>query len=255
MLWRKAWLDTRWRFLIGLGLLVMLACGNVFEYPATARLMPLAASIQTGGGLVGRAIRDAIDTQRDFRGFIWWQWVRQNFTQLWTLLAILLGSGGLLGHGSSGALFTLSMPASRHRVIGVRAAACFGELLVLALVPSLVIPLFSPAIGERYSVVAAFVHALCMFVGGASVFSFALLMSTTFSDIWRPALITCAVAIGLALVEAVVRQAGPYGLFAVMSGERYFRAAAVPWGGLLVSLAVTAALLYAAALNFSQQDF
>ena len=30
MLWRKAWLDTRSRFLVGLGVLALLAAGTVF---------------------------------------------------------------------------------------------------------------------------------------------------------------------------------------------------------------------------------
>ena len=33
MLWYKAWLDTRWRFLIGLALLVSIALGNALSYP------------------------------------------------------------------------------------------------------------------------------------------------------------------------------------------------------------------------------
>jgi len=230
----------------------MLACGGVFEYPATARLLPAARSMQPDSGLVGRAIRDAIAIQSDYRGFIWWQWVHQNFTQLWSLLAILLGSGGLIGQGASGALFTLSMPVSRTQVIGVRAAVCLVELLILALVPSTLIPMLSPAIGQSYPFRAALVHALCMSIG---VFSFALLMSTTFTDLWRPALVTGAIAIGVALVETAVRQSGPYGLFAVMSGERYFREAAVPWAGLLISVGVAASLLYGAARNLSEQDF
>lgn len=252
MLWYKAWLETRWRFLIGLALLTMLACGAVLQYPATARLLPLAESLPTGSGIVGRAIKEAVDAQRDYRGFIWWQWVRQNFTQMWTLFAVLIGSGGLLG--SAGALFTMSMPASRTRLLGVRAAAGFAELLILAVVPSSLIPLLSPLIGETYSFGTAIVHALCMFVAGACFYSFTLLMSTTFTDVWRPALITCAVGIGVAMVETVVHQAGAYGLFAVMDGETYFRTGALPWGGLAITIAVSMSLLYGAALNFSQLD-
>ncbi len=33
MLWYKAWLDTRWRFLLGLGLLLVFACGTVMSFP------------------------------------------------------------------------------------------------------------------------------------------------------------------------------------------------------------------------------
>src|SRR6516225_4916613 len=253
MLLHKAWLETRWRFLIGLALLAILACGAVLEYPATARLLPLAGALPAGNGIVGRAIREAIETQRDYRGFIWYQWVRQNFTQTWTLFSVLLCSGGFLG--STGTLFTMSLPASRTRVLGVRAGAGLAELFVLALVPSLLIPLLSPAVGESYPVVTAIVHALCMFVAGAAFFSFAVLMSTTFADIWRPALISCAVAVGIGLIETVVHEAAPYGIYALMDGESYFRTGSLPWAGLIVSAAVSASLLYVASLNFAQQDF
>ena len=36
MLWYKSWLETRWRFLIGLALLVLMACAKVFGYPAAS---------------------------------------------------------------------------------------------------------------------------------------------------------------------------------------------------------------------------
>jgi len=254
MLWYKAWLDTRWPFLIGLAILVVLACGNVFEYPTTARLLPLADTLPHGTGIVGRAIDEAIQTQRDYRGFIWWQWVRQNFTQTWTLFAVLLGSGGLLVSGSKGALFTAALPASRKQLLGIRAGACMIELLVLAVVPSLLIWLLSPAVGESYSLTTALVHASCMFLAGVVFYSFAVLMSTTFHDMWRPALVTCLVAIGIGVVETVVRQMGGYGVFAVMRAETYFRSGALPWGGLLVTIAISASLFYAALLNFVQLD-
>ena len=53
---------------------------------------------------------------------------------MWTLFAVLLGTGGLLSQASGGgALFTLSLPVSRNRLLGVRAATGLAELLVLAL--------------------------------------------------------------------------------------------------------------------------
>ena len=45
MLWYKSWLETRWRFLIGLALLMLSACGTVLAYPAVQELLPLAAQI------------------------------------------------------------------------------------------------------------------------------------------------------------------------------------------------------------------
>src|SRR5438034_933310 len=196
MLWYKAWRESRWRFLSGLVVLMVLACGIIFDYPAVVKLRPLASSVATGDGFIGRAIREALEVESDFRGFVWWQWVRQNLTLTWTLFAVLLGSGGLLSDGSGrGTLFTLSLPASRRRVLGVRVGAALAELLVLAVMPSLLIPLMSPAIGETYPVRAALVHGTCMFIAGTAFFSLTLLLSTVFSDFWRPLLLACAVAV------------------------------------------------------------
>src|SRR5206468_5507989 len=102
--------------------------------------------------------------------------------------------------GSGGAaLFTMSLPASRRRLVGVRAAAGLAEFFVLAFVPCLLIPLLSPTVGESYAVGSAIVHGVCAFIAGAVFFGVALLLSTVYGDLWRPLLITCAVAAALAL--------------------------------------------------------
>jgi hypothetical protein len=41
----------------------------------------------------------------------------------------------------------------------------------------------------------------------------------------------------------------------IMTAETYFRAGAVPWVGLLVCVAASAALIYAATLNIARKDF
>ena len=251
MLAYKTWLDTRWRFLIGLGLLTLLAFGTAFEYPAVMRLMPLADKVDASSS-IGRAIREAADLQRTFRGFVWYQWVRQNLTQLWTLFAVLLGSGGLLAHASSGATqFTLTLPVSRTEVFGTRVMVGLGELLALAIVPFLLIPLCAPAVGQSYRVVDALIHGACMFAGGSVFFCLALFLSTVFSDLWRPLLITCAIAVALGVADQLIGA----GIFHVMTAESYLRANAVPWTGLLASATVSAALLYGAMANFARQDF
>ena len=111
MLWYKSWLETRWRFFIGLALLTLSA---------------------------------------------------------------------------TGALFTLSLPVSRNRLIGVRVATGIAELLAMALVSSLVLPVLSPAVGQSYSVGDALIHGACLFIAGTVLFSLAMLLSTVFNDVWRP---------------------------------------------------------------------
>jgi hypothetical protein len=254
MLWYKSWLETRWRFLIGLGLLILMACATVFGYPAVQELMPLANQMETKGPL-GDLIKDAVAIQKDYRGYVWYQWIRQNLSQTWTLFAILLASGGLLAHASGGApLFTLALPVSRQQVLWVRAATGLAELLVLAIVPFLIIPVLSPAIAQHYSLRDVAVHAMCLFVAGSVFFSIALFLSTMFSDLWRPLLLTCAIAVMLALA-AQVPGLSDYSIFQVMSAESYLRGGAVPWTGLLTAATVAAGILYGAATNFARQDF
>jgi len=252
MLWYKTWLETRWRFLIGLALFVLSAGGIVYAYPQVMKLMPNVEGLNTDGEL-GQRIRDAVDLSRSYRGYVWSQWMRQNLTQMATLFAVILGSGGPYAQRSE--LFTLSLPVSRQRLVGVRAAAGLAELLVIIVVSSLVIPLFSPSVGESYSVGRTLVHALCAFVASAVFFSLAALLSTSFSDIWRPLLIACAVAIVLWITGEIIRELTPYSIFTVMNGEKYFRSGQLPWLGLIVSSLLSVALLYAAVVNIERRDF
>jgi ABC-type transport system involved in multi-copper enzyme maturation permease subunit len=254
MLWYKSWLDTRWRFLIGLMLLVLAAAGAVLAYPKVLQLMPMVPT--SAGGELGRRIQEAAQLSREYRGYIWSQWFRQTPCQLGTLFAVLLGSGSLFGHGSGeGALFTLSLPVSRSQVVTIRAATGLGQLFAMAIVPSLVLPLLSPAVGESYGIGSALVHGVCLFVAGAVFFSLALLLSTVFTDIWRPLLITCALGVILSLCESFAGAIGRYGIFAVMNGETYFRTGQLPWVGLIAAAAISAALLYGATRSVEQQDF
>ena len=252
MLWYKSWLETRWRFFIGLGLFMLSAGGVVYVYPQVMKLIPRLGDLETSGAL-GERIKEAVALQRDYRGYIWSQWMQQNVTQMGTLFAVILGSGGPYSQRSE--LFTLSLPVSRRRLVGVRAMAGLGELLVIILVSFLVIPLFSPSVGQTYSVGAALVHALCAFVASAAFLCLAALLSTSFSDIWRPLLIACAVAIVLWIAGQVISELSPYSIFTLMNGEKYFRSGQVPWIGLLAAASLSAAMLYAAVVNIERRDF
>ncbi len=124
------------------------ACGTVFTYPEVVRLLPLAPKVDLSGE-IGRRVIEAIELARDYHGYVWSQWFRQNMPQQWAFFAVLLGTGGLLAQASGGGgLFTLSLPVSRNRLLGVRAATGLAELLALAVIPSLLLPVLSPIVGE-----------------------------------------------------------------------------------------------------------
>ena len=127
-----------------------------------------------------------------------------------------------------------------------------GQSFALALVPSLVFPLMSPAIGQHYDFATAIVHVICAFAVSAVFFSLAFLLSTVFPDIPRPLLIACGVAIVLGLIET---EFDLHGLFRVMSGSTYFHSGSLPWAGLLISGVLSAALLGGAAMNIARKDF
>jgi hypothetical protein len=253
MLWYRSWLETKWRFLIGLILLMCSAGGVVLIYPSALKLIPLGSNV-AGDDRLARIVKESGELARTYRGYIWSQWFRQ--TQLGIIFAILLGTGSLLQQGTKGAaLFTLSLPVSRRRLVGVRAATGLAEFLVMALVPSLFVPLMSPAIGQRYSISSALIHGICIFLAGSVFFSLAFLLSTVFTDSFRPILITFAVVFAWTFFDQVFSDFSRYSIFAVMNAEVYFRNGQLPWLGLLATTAASGAMLYLASVNTARQDF
>jgi ABC-type transport system involved in multi-copper enzyme maturation permease subunit len=257
MLWHKAWLETRWRFISALLILMVLAGGNVYDYIATQRLLPrlnaTTASPAVDATGLGAMLQEAIDLQKNFRGFIWYQAFRQNLIQMGVFFAVLLGCGGLLSESSRGsALLTLSLPVTRKRLLGVRTGTGLAQCFAISMIPPLVISILAPSIGERFSVVDALAHGICIFFVAAVFFSLASFLSTMFGDIWRPMLI----AVGIACVVAIASMAAPQiGIFSVMNGESYFRNGSLPWTGLLTSAVLASALLYSAAETLERRDF
>ena len=54
MLWYKAWLETRWRFLVGLLILMLLGRQHVVDYPQLSQLLPLCRTSSSAGGRLAR---------------------------------------------------------------------------------------------------------------------------------------------------------------------------------------------------------
>jgi ABC-type transport system involved in multi-copper enzyme maturation permease subunit len=254
MLWHKAWLETRGRFITALLILTVMSGAKVYEYVVTLRMMPLADSVLSGDNSpLGAALRDAVAVQREFRGFIWYNTFRDNLTLMGVIFAVLLGCGGLLAETKKGsALFTLSLPITRKQLLGVRTATGLAQCFAIAMIPPLVIPVLAPSIGQRFSIVDALAHGFCLFFVGALFFSLASFLSTMFADVWRPLLI----AVSLACMAGALQFVAPeFGLFRVMSGETYFRTGALPWMGFLTTAVLASALLYSAAETLDRRDF
>lgn len=254
MLWHKTWMDTRWRFVAGVFVLLLSAMGTVFGFPLVAGRVMAIGEVPQDGGLVAQAIRDALDLSRTFRGYVWMNAFSQNLSQLAMLFAALLGSGGLRAE-AAGTLYTLSLPFSRRAFMSTRAAIGLVELAAVTMIPSLAIAALAPAVGERFPVVEAMVHGVCLFAGAAVFFGLTFWLSTLFPDPWRPGLIAFGVATVVGLCEALLFRSQPWGLFHVTSGASFFRGDGVPWLGIVVLAALSAALVQRAIVSVERQDY
>ena len=91
LLWRKAWLDTRWRFLIGLLVVVVAACGVVFSYPralAVATAMEQSRLQFQGTGPVAQRLSEAFAVVKIYRSYVTTQLFQQELPQMWCLFAM-----------------------------------------------------------------------------------------------------------------------------------------------------------------------
>jgi hypothetical protein len=254
MLWYKAWLDTRWKLVIGVVLLLFLAMGTVFGYSS---MQELIRSLPTGpgdGSALSEAVREGIEAARTFRGYVWSSWFGEDFPLYGTILAAVLGSGSPLSRSGRGLLFSLALPATRERWIATRAATLLAELFVLAFLPSLALVGLAPFAQQQLALGEILVYSATAFVGASVFVGLALFLSTVFEDVWRPLLLTVCAAFAIGAVGIYLLPDGR-GLFAAMGGRSYFVGGSLLWLELSLCVAATAALVYAAAANIARRDF
>ncbi|MCA1632139.1 MAG: hypothetical protein LC802_00115 [Acidobacteria bacterium] len=253
MLWYKAWLETRWRFIVGLVLLTCFGAAVVLTHPLMENMQ---VEIPNLPGSLGESVREAFALMTTYRGYVWSQWFAKNLLQFWTLFAVLLGVGGFAAEAQRGtALWTLSLPVTRRRLLGVRAGVGAAELLLLALVPSLLVAALSPLVGQSYPLGEALAYSLMMFIGGMFFYGLALLLSTAFGDQLKPILAAMAVSIAMGLLSLFSKRLADYSVYSVMSGQKYFNEGAPPWAGLAVCVALAAAMFYASLRVLERRDF
>jgi hypothetical protein len=254
MLWYKAWLDTRWTFVIGFALLFLSAAGAVFSYSSVQELIVSLPASGPDGSALSEAIQEAREAARTFRGYVWSNWFSGNRLNLLTILAVVLGSGSPLSRSRRGLLFSLALPVSRERWIATRTATLLAELFALAFIPSLALLLFAPLVQQHLALGETLVYCASGFVAASVFVAFALFLSTLFEDVWRPLLLTLCAAFAIGAVGIYLLPEGR-GLFAAMAGRSYFFDGRVLWLELALCAAATAALVYAAAANLARRDF
>ena len=244
MLYFKAWRESHVRFLLSALTLAVLCLAFVY-YQRPAR-----------SGDFQKLTYDAYIWKAIYKGYV---------RDLYVLLVLFLGVGGLLrerDYGTAG--FTLALPVSRKHHLMARALIGLIEVGALAAVPMLLVPAGSALTGETYPWHEAWQFAVLWSICGAVIFAGAFLSSELFAGEYTAPII----AFIFLLVYSLVADVAPIerhisNLHDVMGGEDmpYFNADTglfvrmLPGRALTIIAALSILLLVIAAIPTTRREF
>ena len=244
MLWHKAWLESRARFLLS----------------AIA-----IASLSTFIVLYHTDARSIYDGPLSYTAYIWRITYKSYLRELFVLLAVLLGLGGILRERARGtASFTLALPVSRWRLLTVRAAVGILQVATLSFLPALVLPTLSPLVHESYPLSQAIQFSLLWTVGGVIFFTVGFLSSVIFAgEFTAPVASLLALGLYSAFMELPGVEHHIPDVNDVMSGAgmSYFQPASsnivgpLPWLSMAIIMLIALGLIKLAGVITQRQDF
>jgi ABC-2 type transport system permease protein len=234
MLWYKAWLETRSRFLIAL----------VGSIALCSRLVVVFLRVESPrqAGQVLHAAHETLAT-------------------VWLLALILLMMGGLLREKAVGSFsFTLSLPVSRLRLMSVRIAMGVMEAIALAILPWMAMLLSAKVAGQPHFIAQAGFHILLLLSGGMLFLAASLLISSLVEGEYTAPLVSCG-----AIIMLIYAMSGdklrPYSPWVFMLGDEYFHwrtsdfVGQVPWLRAAAFLAIAALLIMISVKVVQRRDF
>jgi hypothetical protein len=224
MLWYKAWLETRARFVIALVGTIVLC----------SRMVVVLLRLE-GPRDVGRVLHATHET----------------LAGLWLLAVTLLMMGGLLREKAAGSSwFTLSLPVSRLRLISVRIGMVLMEAVALAILPWIAMLLSARAAGEANFIGQAGFHVVLLLGGGLLFLAVSFLVSSLVEGEYTAPVVSCGAIVMISYALSQDRL-GRYNPWAFMLGSEYFNwrtsvfVAPVPWlrAGAFVAIAALVAIV------------
>lgn len=236
MLWFKAWLETRARFLISLVGISILCSFSVFHGERQAEPW----------------------VDRSYYNYV----LSEGHALLvvaWALAVTLLMMGGLLREQALGsASFTLALPVSRQRLMAIRVAMGVFQALSLAVVPWCAMYLIAAIIGKTHSPSQAAFHFLLLLSGGAMFFAIALLVSSVVTGEYTAPVVSFGILLVITTLSG--RNARRFSPLAFMNGTEYLDrhtyllVGHYPWLESVIWLCVAAFLTWIAVRTISRRD-
>lgn len=257
MLWQKSWWETRWGFLTFVGVALLFAA---WRLPLEkADLAKWVSELQPRWSEDSRRLLPLLNS---YQGYVWSYWFKLALLIMWPMYAVTQGATlgaascpWMAGGAGAAGLFTFSLPVSRRRVLLTHAALVAVEMVLVALVPSLIFPIVSLLTGGEVPFGNTLVYALLLSLGGMVFPAFSFLLTAVFNNQLKVMTIGIAVIFALFFPLRIVEEFPWWNVYHVMSGETYFHYGQIPWLGLFVSLAVSALMLFATVRIYERRDF
>ena len=238
MLWYKAWLETRSRFLISLVGMVALCSIVVFHGDRIA----------------------IYDVATDYYYFVL-STGHSILVMMWVLAVTLTMMGGLIREKATGSsAFTLALPVSRTRLMIVRISIGLAQAVTLAIVPWIAMFSVGSIFGKTHSISQAAYYLVLLLGGGSLFFALAVLVSSLISGEYTAPVVSFGVVIAtvVALSSPGLR---PYSPWEFMAGEQYLNRQTyllsfpIPWLHAAIYLFLAGLLLAVSVRVILQEEF
>lgn len=241
MLWYKAWLETRSRFvacLLGIALIIAF-----FVHHAESIILPQWRRPDSSNNIVFFA-----------HGYL---------VGIWILCVILLGMGGLIRERAVGtSSFTLALPVSRARLVGVRIAVASLQAVALAVVPWATIILLTHLAGSPVRLSQACFYLSLLISGGFVYLGLAVLISSLIEGEYTAPALAYGLTIFTGLLFGNVTWLRPYvDIWRFMGGDNHLNKhtfllfGPFPWIGILACLSAAALMLAASVVVIQRREF
>jgi len=247
MLFYKAWLESRTRFLFGLAAVIAVCTLYIRLRPI---LIPDWIADLQNPHMPGRP-KWLFFGVYDLNFYTWHFLYENKLQQVWVVFAILLSFGGLVREKQLGtSTFSLGLPVSRKQWFLTRMLVAAAQSIVLALTAVVAVSVACWSIHESYRAPQIFGHCLLIAGAGAVFLGLGAMFSTVIRGEHMALPVTLMVlGIPYLYVQEYVREAAPNAwvhridVSHVMAGPPLLTWATVPWFGLAVSLGLTICLL------------